>query len=152
LTSHVPGPAKPAPGIVSESTRNRSSNRNLATHAPSSSDANSIAPSDGVQSSRIIGNVLMNWLAFTTTIGVGFLMSPFLIRHLGDGVYGVWVLIGSLGGYMGLLDFGITASTIKYIAEHRAKGDQDSINRVITGGLAVFSFVGLLSFAISIAV
>jgi hypothetical protein len=44
-------------------------------------------------SSRIIGNVLMNWLAFGTTILTGFLMSPFLIRHLGDSVYGVWILI-----------------------------------------------------------
>jgi len=37
-------------------------------------------------SSRIIGNVLMNWLAFGATILAGVLMSPFLVRHLGDGV------------------------------------------------------------------
>ncbi|HKV39870.1 MAG TPA: oligosaccharide flippase family protein, partial [Blastocatellia bacterium] len=100
-------------------------------------------------SSRIIGNVLMNWLAFAATLLAGFLMSPFLVRHLGDAVYGVWVLIGSLAGYLGLLDFGITPSIIKYTAEHRARGDQEAINRVVTGGLAIYSAIGLGSIGIS---
>src|SRR5262252_10531662 len=100
-------------------------------------------------SSRIIRNVLMNWLAFGATILAGFLMSPFLVRHLGDSVYGVWILIGSLAGYLGVLDFGVTPSIIKYIAENRARGDREATNRVVTGGLAVFSLVGIVSLLIS---
>lgn len=94
----------------------------------------------------------MNWAAFAVTILTGFLMSPFLVRSLGDSVYGVWVLIGSLAGYMGLLDFGITQSTVKYVAEHRARGDQNAINRVVTAGFAVFSVTGFLCLAASLAV
>jgi O-antigen/teichoic acid export membrane protein len=108
--------------------------------------------SNSDQSSRIIGNVLMNWLAFAITLLSGFLLSPFLVRHLGDSVYGVWVLIGSLAGYLGLLDLGVTTSIVKYVAEHRARGDQDAMNRVMSGGLAVYSVVGLLSLVISVAV
>jgi O-antigen/teichoic acid export membrane protein len=100
-------------------------------------------------SSRIIGNVLMNWVAFAISLLAGFLMSPFLVRHLGDSVYGVWVLIGSLAGYLGLLDFGVTPSIIKYIAENRARGDRQATNRVVTGGLAVFSLVGIVSLIVS---
>lgn len=104
------------------------------------------------QSSQIIKNVLMNWTAFAATIAVGFLMSPFLVRHLGDSVYGVWVLVGSLAGYLGLLDFGITPSTVKYVAEYRALGDQKSINRLVTTSLTIYSLIGWLTLAVSVVV
>ncbi len=104
------------------------------------------------RSSQIIKNVLMNWVAFAATIITGFLMSPFLVHNLGDAVYGVWVLLGSLVGYMGLLDFGLTVSTVKYVAEHRARGDQEAINKVMSGSLAVYSAVGLLTLFIGGAV
>jgi O-antigen/teichoic acid export membrane protein len=104
------------------------------------------------RSSRIIKNVLMNWAAFAATVLAGFLMSPFLVRHLGDSVYGVWILIGSLAGYLGLLDFGMTPSILKYIAEYRARGDQEAINRVVSGAFAVFSLLGLVSLLVSLAI
>lgn len=94
----------------------------------------------------------MDWVAMGTTIVAGFLMSPFLVRHLGDSAYGVWILIGSLVGYLGLLDLGITQSIVKYIAEHRARGDQRAINRVVTGGIAFYSLMGLVSLGVSFAV
>ncbi len=101
------------------------------------------------RTSQIIKNILMNWAAFVATIGMGFVMSPFLVRYLGDEVYGVWVLVGSLVGYLGLLDFGITPSTVKYVAEYRAYGDQQAINRLITTSLTIYSIIGLVALAVS---
>src|SRR5438128_12262489 len=103
------------------------------------------------RSSQIIRNVLMNWAAFATVLVTGFLLSPFLIRHLGDSVYGVWVLVGSLVGYLGLLDFGILPYTTKYVAEYRARGDQAAINRVATQGIAAFSLMGIATLVLSFA-
>jgi O-antigen/teichoic acid export membrane protein len=100
--------------------------------------------------SQIIRNVLVNWTAFVVVLLTGFWMAPFLIKHLGESVYGVWILTGSLVGYLGLLDFGVTQSTVKYIAEYRAKNDQNAINRVITGSFYVFSIVGAFSLLISL--
>ena len=94
----------------------------------------------------------MNWLALAVSLGSGFLLSPFLVGHLGDSVYGVWVLVGSLVGYLGLLDFGITPSIVKYVAEHRARGDQEAINRVVTVSLTVFSILGVACLVASASV
>ncbi len=105
--------------------------------------------SGGKGSSQILSNVLMNWVAFMVTLLTGFFMSPFLVRQLGESVYGVWLLIGSLTGYLGLLDLGITPSIVKYIAEHRERGDQEAINRVVTAGIAIFSLIGLVSLVAS---
>jgi O-antigen/teichoic acid export membrane protein len=104
------------------------------------------------RSSQIIRNVLMNWVAFAVTILAGFLMSPFLVRHLGDAVYGVWVLLGSLAGYLGLLDFGLIPSMVKYVAEYRARNDQRALNRLMTAGLVAYSIMGLVSLALSLAI
>ncbi|MDQ3815296.1 MAG: flippase, partial [Armatimonadota bacterium] len=98
---------------------------------------------------QIIRNVLMNWLSFAATIVTGFFMSPFLVRHLGDSHYGVWILLGSLVGYLGLLDFGIHPSIVKRVAEFRARGDQEAINRLVTGGLAVFTVLSIVSLALT---
>src|ERR1051325_9701527 len=104
------------------------------------------------RSSQMIKNVLMNWAAFAATIGIGFVMSPFLVRRLGDSVYGVWVLVGSLVGYLGLLDFGITPSTVKNIAEYRALDDRKAINRLVTTSLTIYSVIGCVAFLASIVV
>ncbi|MBI3650624.1 MAG: flippase [Acidobacteria bacterium] len=101
------------------------------------------------RSSQIIKNVLMNGAAFAATIGIGFVMSPFLVRHLGDSIYGVWVLVGSLVGYLGLLDFGITPSTVKYIAEYRALNNQAAINRLVTTSLTIYAVIGCVTLIVS---
>jgi len=56
---------------------------------------------------RTIRNVAANWGGFAFSILVTFFLSPFVVRHLGNGSYGVWTLIGSLTGYLGLLDMGV---------------------------------------------
>src|SRR5450755_2807636 len=55
----------------------------------------------------IVQNVLSNWLALAVTTVVGFFLSPFVVHRLGNLAYGVWVIIGSLVSYMGLLDLGL---------------------------------------------
>jgi O-antigen/teichoic acid export membrane protein len=104
----------------------------------------------GGKALQIIRNVLVNWFAYAVTIVIGFFMAPFLVHHLGDSVYGVWTLLGSLTGYLGLLDFGITPSVVKSVAAYRAKDDQNGINRIVTGGALVFVVIGAISMAISI--
>jgi len=37
------------------------------------------------------------------TMVVGFLMSPFVVHHLGNTGYGIWTLILSFCGYFGML-------------------------------------------------
>lgn len=120
-----------------------------AGNAPAGDASQARASDAGGGSSQIIKNVLMNWMAYAATIVVGFFLSPFLVRHLGDSVYGVWVLVGSLSGYLGLLDLGLTPATVKTIAAYRARGDQAAINRLVTGGLAVFSVLGVIVLGLS---
>jgi O-antigen/teichoic acid export membrane protein len=99
---------------------------------------------------QIVRNILSNWGSFAIGAVIQFLMMPFLVHRLGDTQYGIWVLVISFTGFLGLFDFGVSGSVVKYVAEFRAKGDNDGLNRVCSSAYYVFVVAGVLAFAVSI--
>lgn len=94
---------------------------------------------------RIIRNVLSNWTGYAVVIGVTFFLSPFVVHALGDSGYGVWVLVGSLTGYFGLLDLGIRPAIVKFAAQYQALDNARKINEVVNTSLVVSSVLGLIT-------
>jgi O-antigen/teichoic acid export membrane protein len=94
-------------------------------------------------------NVLANWGGYIFAAGVNFLLSPFVVHSLGDVSYGIWVLLGSLVGYMGLLDLGVRAAVTRYIARFHTQEDHLEATRVASSALAIFSMIGILAIAIA---
>lgn len=92
----------------------------------------------------MIKNIFSNWASFAISVVVGFLLSPFLVHSLGDSAYGLWVLVLSVTGYMGLLDTGLRVSIVKHTAESNARGDTVGLNRVLFTGLALYVGLGVL--------
>ncbi len=45
---------------------------------------------------RLAGNVIWNWAGLSVTVLTGFVLAPYLVHHLGDTVYGLWILIASM--------------------------------------------------------
>jgi O-antigen/teichoic acid export membrane protein len=78
---------------------------------------------------QLAGGVAMNWLAVIATIVSTFLLSPFIVRSLGDTGYGVWVLVTSTIAYLGLLDLGLRGAVTHFLARHHATGDHDLASR-----------------------
>jgi O-antigen/teichoic acid export membrane protein len=98
-----------------------------------------------------VRNVLWSWLGVAVTIASGILLSPYLIRKLGDEGYGVWVLVFGLIENYWLFDLGFRSATVKYSAHYRATGETEKINELINTGVVYFSVVALGLFAGSIA-
>ncbi|MHB1161665.1 MAG: oligosaccharide flippase family protein [Chloroflexota bacterium] len=101
-------------------------------------------------SSKIVRNSIANYAGNVAGLVVGFLLTPFLVHALGDSQYGAWVLVGSLGSYFWLLDFGLGASVTKFVSQLRATGEQERLNSVVATSIAMLSAVGLVSLAGSI--
>jgi len=91
---------------------------------------------------RFVRNVLSNYAGYGISILVSLFLSPFIVRTLGDSMYGVWVLLISLTGYYGLLDLGVRGAVTQYVARYKAKGDEDGVNRTLNTSLA---FLGACS-------
>jgi O-antigen/teichoic acid export membrane protein len=100
---------------------------------------------------RIGRNVLSNWSGLGVTMAVAFFMSPFLVRTLGDAQYGIWVLILSVTGYMGLLDAGLKVSVVKFVASLAAAGDDKALGSVISTALAIYAVLSGVLLAVSVA-
>lgn len=99
---------------------------------------------------QIMRNILSNWGSFAIGAIIQFMMMPFLVRHLGDTQYGIWVLIMSFTGFLGLFDFGISGSVVKYVAEFKAKEDEEQLNRVCSSAFFLFVSAGIAVFLIAI--
>lgn len=102
---------------------------------------------------QIVRNILSNWGAVSIGVIIQFFMMPFVIHRLGDVHYGIWVLILSVTGFLDLFDLGVSGSVVKYVAEYRAKGDNEGLNSICSTAFYIFLVAGtvvlLLSFVLS---
>jgi O-antigen/teichoic acid export membrane protein len=96
---------------------------------------------------RIAGALLWTWGGLATGIVTGFVLAPFLIRHLGNTSYGIWIVIGSLVSYLSLLELGTRGAAGRNIAYFRAKDDQDGVNSVASTATVLLLGVACLVLA-----
>ena len=87
-------------------------------------------------------NAISNWMMLGIKFILGFLVTPFLLRALGNNDYGIWVLIGSIVGIFGLLDLGIGSAIMRYMAFYRGIDDPTSIRSLFNSSLLIFSIIG----------
>jgi O-antigen/teichoic acid export membrane protein len=92
---------------------------------------------------RYIRNVLWSWAGVATTILLGFLLSPYTIRKIGEVNFSIWTLALSLVEYYWLIDFGFRSATVKFSAESLAKGDQTRLNELVSTGVVWSTAAGI---------
>src|SRR5579863_10691345 len=92
---------------------------------------------------QALKNVASSWGGLAVNIGVGFFLSPFILHHLGDEAFGLWVLIFSLTGYYGIFDFGIRSSLVRYVSKFEATGDKEQLAKLVNTSLFTYSCLGL---------
>jgi O-antigen/teichoic acid export membrane protein len=101
---------------------------------------------------RIARNVFSNWGSFGFSMAVNFFVAPIVVGHLGNAGYGVWTLVVSLTGYLGLLDFGVRGAVTRYTARFHTQGDHDRAGGVASSALAIFAAAGFLAILIALVV
>jgi O-antigen/teichoic acid export membrane protein len=99
---------------------------------------------------RFKRNVVSNWSAFLFTAVVAFFLSPFVVRSLGNSEYGAWVLLGSLVGYMGLLDLGVRGAVTRFIAKFHAEGDHHQSSQLASSAFFIFCISGLIATVVAV--
>jgi O-antigen/teichoic acid export membrane protein len=96
-----------------------------------------MAGTDSLRRRLLLGS-LTNWSAFAATLLVGFFLTPYLFRKLGDAPYGIWAFVESLLAYLTLFDLGLSVCVVRYVAKHHATGERDPLNRLVSSTLAFF--------------
>lgn len=81
-------------------------------------------------------------------IAVTFFLTPFLVKELGVEFYGLLILLLTISGFMGIMNFGLGDTTLRYIAYYYGKNDIHSIKRIISNTFFIFTIISFISFSI----
>jgi O-antigen/teichoic acid export membrane protein len=74
-----------------------------------------------------------------------FFLYRYLIEKLGASQLGVWALVLSTSSIASLANFGITSGLVKFVADYKAKGDYEDMNKLIfTAFISIFVFFTVL--------
>ena len=99
---------------------------------------------------RIIKNVSSNWLALGVNVAVGIFLSPFIVHHLGDSAFGIWVLIFSITGYYGIFDLGIRSAIIRYVSKFNATGEVEELAKIVNTNLFMHTCTCIVSMIVTV--
>ncbi len=97
-----------------------------------------------MKGNSLIVSAASNWTSIAISLAVTFLLTPFIISHIGTAGYGIWVLVLSVVGYYGLLDLGLHSATIRYVARYVGKGDREALGRTVSTAIVFFFGIGAL--------
>jgi len=98
----------------------------------------------------LLTGVLTNWMAFAVSVMVSFFLSPFVVHHLGNIAYGVWVLANSSIAYMALLDLGMRGAVTHFVAKHHARGEHLESSHAVSVALAFRTLISLAAVVASL--
>jgi len=86
------------------------------------------------------------WVANGTTMLIGFFLTPFLLVHLGDRVYGIYTLAASLAAWTTFVGMPIGTYASRYATEHFELNERSALNRTLATslGLAVLTAAFLI--------
>ncbi|MDP4640867.1 MAG: hypothetical protein NWS69_08890 [Pseudomonadales bacterium] len=88
-------------------------------------------------------NIASNYLRFIAALLVMALMTPYMIRTIGVDMYGLWILVYSAIGLIGLSDLGFATAAVKFIAEQSAPEQATRRNELVGSLLLTYSAIGI---------
>jgi len=92
----------------------------------------------------IFKNAGSNALVMGVKICFSFIMAPVIVRALGNYDYGLWEIVFSLIGYMGLMDIGMRPAVIRYVAKFKAENDRTKLEQVFSTAVVFNATVGTI--------
>ena len=96
----------------------------------------------------ILTSSLGNMFAQVVILGSIFVMTPILLRYLGQENYGLWAVALSVQAFGGLMNDGFWGAIIRYIAKFYAEDDLESGKKLIGSFMWLYIAAGLLVMAV----
>lgn len=95
-----------------------------------------------------IGSIL-TYLSMGISYVFAFLVTPLIIRKLGQSEYGVYSLMGTFSSYLTLFDMGIGATIIRYVAKYRQEKKNSELSNFLAVTFLVYLFLAILVAGVS---
>jgi len=92
----------------------------------------------------MLANSIRNLLASAIPALVNLCSIPYIVKALGGENYGAFTLVGSIIGSFSLLDINVTSGSVKFVAEHNARGEKRELCEVISFGGSLYLLIGIV--------
>jgi O-antigen/teichoic acid export membrane protein len=86
---------------------------------------------------------ILSYINLAITNITGLLITPFVIKMLGDSEYGLYTLIGAFVGYLSVLDLGLNNAIVRFVAQYRVQNDIKSQENFLAISLIIYSVIGI---------
>lgn len=90
-------------------------------------------------------NTVYNLLHTLVPMASWVVLLPMVLGQLGPVQFGIWALVQSVIGQMGILDLGIGPTVIKQVSDASLRNDDTHARRVSGDALVVYTLLGLLA-------
>ncbi|MEN3324118.1 oligosaccharide flippase family protein [Mariniflexile soesokkakense] len=94
--------------------------------------------------SQLKKGAILNYITILITNVVGLLLTPFIIRHLGESEFGLYTLIGAFVGYISVLDFGLTNTIVRFVAKYRAEKNRVGEENFLATTMLIYFVISVL--------
>ena len=101
------------------------------------------------KSKLLASGALLRTLVLIGNIVSAFILMPFIIHSIGEHWYGLWVIVGALMGYYGLLDFGLGNASSRFTAKALHTNNPEDIHYAVSTSIGIFIIIGLIALFIS---
>ena len=93
---------------------------------------------------QIKGGVLFSYLTLLVMVLVAFFMTPYMIDRIGKSEYGLYSLLGAFIGTLGVLDFGLNNTVVRYVAKYRHENDKTNEKYFLGTVFRLYFFISFL--------
>jgi len=97
------------------------------------------------ESHRLIINSAAVFCQTLVLMAIGLILPPFVIHQVGDDSYGVVVVIGSILGFLALLQIGMPQALSRFVAVAIERKDSTELSRVMSSGMAFLVVCGAIA-------
>ena len=92
--------------------------------------------------------VILSYVMMIFEVLSTLLLTPFIIRTLGQAEYGVYKLVSSVTAYLLLLDLGVGNAVTRYIAKYRTTNDKNQEERFFGVAIVYYSLIAIATIII----
>jgi O-antigen/teichoic acid export membrane protein len=92
-----------------------------------------------IASNALFGSAAQVWITL-----LAIASTPVLLHGLGVEVFAIWMIVNVATGYFLILDFGLTRSTVKFLADHWSRDENVAAEAVLGTSLTLFAALALV--------
>lgn len=105
-----------------------------------------------MRAKRFLTSSFARTVETVVSIIAGLIMMPLMIRMLGEDLYGIWIVIGSIVGSLYLFDIGMASSVTRFISFSLSRNDREQATRIVSTAFVIYCCLALCILAASIVI